>query len=203
MRLSVTSIITVASLTLASVALALGASRSAPPVRSVAAVDAQRYAGTWYELARLPNSFQAKCEGNVTATYQPADSGAIKVINRCRQADSRWSVSVGRALPVAGDSSGARLKVSFLPTWLRWMPVGRGDYWVVMLDNDYRYAVVSEPSREYLWILSRSPQMDSGTYDGIVARLRADGYPVHQLVQTPQVPQTPPSARAARPIPLT
>ena len=146
MRPSLTSILTVASLAVASVALALAAGQDAPPVRSVTSLDAQRYAGTWYELARLLNSFQAK-----------------------------------------------------LPTWLRWMPVGRGDYWVVMLDPDYRYAVVSEPSREYLWILSRTPQLDGGTYDGIVARLRADGYPVNRLVQTPQGATAP---QVARNVPL-
>lgn len=199
MRLSLTSILTVASLAVASVALALAAGQDAPPVRSVTSLDAQRYSGTWYELARLPNSFQAKCEGNVTATYQPTGSGAIKVINRCRAADSTFAVSVGRATPVKGDDSGAKLKVSFLPTWLRWMPVGRGDYWVVMLDADYRYAVVSEPSREYLWILSRTPQMDGALYDGIVARLRADGYPVNRLVQTPQAAAAP---QVARHVPL-
>jgi apolipoprotein D and lipocalin family protein len=79
------------------------------------------------------------------------------------------------------------------------MPVGRGDYWVVMLDADYRYAVVSEPSREYLWILSRTPQMDGALYDGIVARLRADGYPVNRLVQTPQAAAAP---QVARNVPL-
>lgn len=199
MRLSFTAALTAGSLAMAGLALALRANADAPPVRSVAAVDPQRYAGTWYELARLPNSFQAKCEGEVTATYQPMDKGAIKVINRCREADASYRVSVGRATPLPGDDSGAKLKVSFLPAWLRWMPVGRGDYWVVMLDDNYRYAVVSEPSREYLWILSRTPRLDGAVYDGIVARLRAGGYPVDKLVQTPQSA----APQAARTLPLT
>lgn len=170
----------------AAAAIALTTATAAPPVESVQQVDVQRYAGMWYEVARAPNSFQAKCEGDVTATYRPLADGSIKVINRCRQGDDRWAVSVGKAQAPKGDSSGAKLKVSFLPNWLQWVPGTKADYWVVLLDPEYRFAVVSEPTREYMWILSRTPAMDPRTYDQIVDRLREQGYAVDNLIPTAQ-----------------
>ena len=170
----------------AAAAIALTTATAAPPIQPVAQVDVSRYAGTWYELARAPNSFQAKCLGDVTATYRPLPDGTIKVINRCRQNDDRWEVAVGQARLPEGDSSGAKLKVSFLPTWLRWVPGTQADYWVVLLDPEYRFAVVSEPTREYVWILSRTPTLDARTYDQILERLREQGYPVNTLVPTAQ-----------------
>ena len=158
------------------------------PVQSVQAVDAQKYAGRWYEQARLPNRFQASCVGDVTADYRPLADGALEVINRCRQADATINVARGKAVAADGDTTGARLKVSFLPAWLQWLPVGRGDYWVVMLDPQYRYSVVSEPSRNYLWILSRTPVLERTAYEGVLIELQRKGYPVENLVRTAQRP---------------
>jgi len=183
-----------ALLAVAASVVTLGTVFAAPPVESVGQVDLQRYSGTWYELARRPNRFQEHCEGDVTASYQPLKDGSIEVLNRCRQKNDKWEESHGRAVKASGSDSGAKLKVSFLPNWLRWVPMGRGDYWVVMLDPDYRFAVVSEPSREYLWVLSRTPTLDAAEYDGIIGSLRTQGYPVDRLVRTPQ---TPPAAAAA------
>ncbi len=165
--------------------IALATVFASPPVESVPQVDAQRYAGTWYELARMPNRFQDQCVGDVTASYRPLADGALEVVNRCREGSSRWSEVAGRAVKADESGSGARWKVSFLPRWLQWLPVARGDYWVVMLDADYRYAVVSEPGRNYLWVLSRLPTMDAATYDSIVNQLKAKGYAVEKLVRTP------------------
>ena len=172
------------------------ASAAEPPVTSVPKVDLQRYAGTWYELARFPNRFQEDCASDVTATYSPNPDGSVGVVNRCRESDGDVMRSEGRATLADGDTSGAQLKVSFLPGWLQWFPLGRGDYWVVMLDPEYRYAVVSEPSREYLWILARAPTMDAPTYESLVDQLRAAGYPVGRLVRTPHAAVTPPTAMA-------
>ena len=158
------------------------------PVQSVPAVDAQKYAGRWYEQARLPNRFQSSCVGDVTADYRPLPDGALEVVNRCRQSDATIDVARGTAVAAHGDSTGARLKVSFLPAWLQWLPVGRGDYWVVMLDTQYRYSVVSEPSRNYLWILSRTPVLERTAYEGVLSELKRKGYPVEKLVRTAQRP---------------
>jgi apolipoprotein D and lipocalin family protein len=175
-----------------------GAATASPPVQSVAQIDAQRYAGTWFELARVPNSLQARCIGDATITYKPLSDGTLRVIQRCRDADRKWFVATARAVGVDGDPAGARLKLSYLPPWLDWLPAVRGDHWVVMLDPDYGYAVISEPSREQLWILSRTPELDAPTYDRIVSRLRSARYPVDQLIPTPQQPQRQPPAFASR-----
>ena len=167
----------------------------AGPVQSVSAVDAQRYAGRWYEQARLPNRFQAGCVGDVTADYRPLADGALEVINRCRLSDATIKLTRGKAVAADGDISGARLKVSFLPAWLQWLPVGRGDYWVVMLDPQYRYSVVSEPSRSYLWILSRTPVLERTAYEGVLSELKRMGYPVENLVRTAQRPDVTSAAR--------
>jgi len=179
--------------------LFLNAVVAAPPVASVPKVDLSRYAGTWYELARLPNRFQERCTGDVTATYTPNADGSVGVVNRCRESSGKYQVSEGRATPAPGVDSGAQLKVSFLPSWLQWFPLGRGDYWVVLLDPEYRYSVVSEPSREYLWILARAPVMEPAVYDSLVEQLRALGYPVERLVRTPHAVAPSPTANIPTP----
>jgi apolipoprotein D and lipocalin family protein len=159
-----------------------------PPVQSVPSVDVQRYAGQWFEQTRLPNFFQSGCLGDVVVNYRVQPDASIEVINRCREANDKINQVQGRAVAASGDTSGARLKVSFLPSWLQWVPFTQGDYWVVMLDAEYRYAVVSEPSRKYLWVLSRVPVMDPATYETVMSELKLKGYPVEGLIRTPQRP---------------
>jgi apolipoprotein D and lipocalin family protein len=163
---------------------------SAPPaVEAVANVDMRRFAGQWYEMAHLPHRFQADCVSDTTATYSPQPDGSIEVVNRCREGVEKWNTAEGKAIPA--DKNSARLKVTFLPEWLQWLPIGRGELVVVMLDKDYQYAVLSDPSREYLWIMSRSAAMEEGTYRDIVNQLRTTGYPVQKLIRTPHQPRPP------------
>jgi len=168
----------------AAAALAVSLATAKPPVHVVDKLDLSRYAGTWFEVARLPNKLQAQCRYDVTATYRPKADGTVTVLNRCVDADEHFKVAVGRATPLDGDA--ARLRLSYVPDWLGWWPGTHSDHWVVMLDDDYRYAVVSDSTRTSLWILSRAPSLDMATYEGIVSRLRAQRYPVDQLVLTPQ-----------------
>jgi len=157
---------------------------SLPELKTVASVDLQRYLGTWYDVASFPQSFQEGCTGS-TATYALRDDGEIDVINRCRKGslDGEEDVAEGRAR-VVDASINAKLEVSFFrPFW--------GEYWIVDLGADYEYAVVGHPSRDYLWILSRAPIMEPAVFDGILARLRAQGYEVDRLVRTPQRPEAP------------
>jgi apolipoprotein D and lipocalin family protein len=169
-------------------ALALGACATAPqgpPVQTVAAVDLNRYLGTWYEIARTPFAIQDRnCARDTTATYTARDDGAIDVLNRCLRADGTVFSALGLATVVDRDSN-ARLVVTFLPAWIRWLPVGRGDYWVLELAPDYSYVVIGEPQRRYLWILARSPRMDAATFARIAARLPEHGYDPARLVPSP------------------
>ncbi len=143
---------------------------------TVSEVDLDRYAGTWYEIARFPNRFQRDCAGNVSATYTPRPDGTIEVDNRCLDAKGGTKRSVGTAKVVPG-SGGSKLKVTFF--W----PFA-GDYWILALDPDYEWALVGSPSRDYLWILARETTLSAETYDDIVARARAQRFDVSKLVRT-------------------
>lgn len=155
-------------------------SGSSPDLRTVGAVDLDRYQGRWYEIARLPNRFQRNCQGS-TADYAVRDDGKVSVVNTCtdpRNGEIRQVQGVAR---VVDSLTNAKLKVTFLPRWLRFLPFGQGDYWVIDLDADYRYAVVSEPSRKFMWVLSRTPSMDAETYQRILARAADQGLTVGRL----------------------
>jgi apolipoprotein D and lipocalin family protein len=152
------------------------------PLATVGDVDLVRYAGRWYEVAKYPNRFQSQCLADTTATYRLLDDGAVSVVNRCRTASGVDEAS-GMARRVDGRSD--RLEVSFLPAALRWLPFGWGDYWIIELAPDYRYAVVGEPSRKYLWILARSGVLSPEDRRGIEARLPAHGYDPTRLVESP------------------
>ena len=149
------------------------------PLETVPLVDLDRYLGRWYEIASYPAWFQKNCTA-VTADYSLREDGLIKVVNSCRKGslDGKLKQAKGRAKVVDG-SSNAKLKVSFFgPFW--------GPYWIIGLDPDYEWAVVGVPSRKYLWVLSRSPKMDDATYEGIIDRLRDQGYDPARLNRTKQ-----------------
>jgi apolipoprotein D and lipocalin family protein len=157
----------------------LAASDSSRPLEVVRHVDLDRYLGTWYEIASYPAWFQRGCTA-VTAEYGRRDDGLISVVNSCRKGslEGKPKQSKGRA-KVVDESTNAKLKVSFFgPFW--------GDYWIIDLDPDYRWAVVGVPSRKYLWLLSRTPVMDEALYRDIVGRLPAAGYDPDRLNRTEQ-----------------
>ncbi len=156
---------------------------------TVPSVDLQRYAGTWHEIARLPNRFQAQCVSEVTATYTPRDDGTVAVVNRCRTPAGTLDSADGLAR--AQDDTNAKLTVSFLPPALRWLPIGRGDYWVIELDPDYRWLMVGEPRREFLWVLSREPVMPKDTLESLLGRAREAGFPVDRVMLSAQRPPSP------------
>ena len=162
--------------------LALAASVTTAPaaqvpgaVRTVSTVDLNRYLGTWFEVARLPNRFQETCAKNVQASYGRRADGRLDVINRCETSDGRTIEARGLARVV--DSSGsAKLKVRFAPAVLSFLPFVWGDYWIIGLDPDYRWAVVGSPDRRYLWILSRAPVLDAEALGAATAIARQNGF---------------------------
>ena len=154
------------------------------PLQTVARVDLSRYVGTWYEIASFPQRFQKGCTGTM-ATYSLRDDGEIDVVNRCRKGSlqGKEDSAEGRAR-VTDKGTNAKLEVSFF--WPFW-----GDYWIVDLGAKYEYAVVGHPSRDYLWILSRTPTMAPSVYASIVERLRDKGYQLDRLHRTLQPELTP------------
>ncbi|MBB4131922.1 MULTISPECIES: lipocalin family protein [unclassified Xanthomonas] len=150
------------------------------PVRAVPHLDISRYAGQWHEIAHLPVSFQKKCRSDITARYTLRDDGLIGVHNGCRTTKGALTQADGVARPVDGHPG--QLQVRFAPDWLSWLPLVWADYWVIALDPDYQWAVVGEPDRQYLWILSRSPQMQRAQFEQLKAKATQMGYDLSPLI---------------------
>ena len=164
-------------------AMAGGQSNGTPP-RTVESVDLRAYAGTYYEIARFPNRFQTQCAGDVTATYALRADGRIDVINRCRTSAGTMTEARGIAKRADQDASGAKLKVRFAPAILSFIPSVWGDYWILGLAEDYSWAVVGSPDRNYLWILARTAMLDTRSFDTAVAVAAANSFDVSRLVRT-------------------
>ncbi len=156
------------------------------PVSAVPFIDFNRYAGLWYEVARLPNRFQEQCAGDVTATYTLLGDGRLKIVNRCRQENGDISEAEGVGKQSGDDTLNTKLKVRFAPGFLSFLPFVWGDYWIINLAADYSYAVVGEPSRKYLWVLSRTPAMNDSTLSSILDQVKAEGYDLTSLIKTKQ-----------------
>jgi apolipoprotein D and lipocalin family protein len=152
-----------------------------PPVRSVSQIDLTRYTGKWYEIAAFPMYFQRNCIADTTAEYTLRPDGELTVDNRCRTATGN-DQAIGRAWAVDGAGPG-QLKVSFFWPF-------RSDYWVIGLDADYRWAVVGNPNRKYLWILSRTPQLPAAELERARQAASAQGYDLGQLNTTRQTEST-------------
>lgn len=149
------------------------ASATDSPLASVPKVDLNRYVGRWYEIAKYPNRFERKCDRNVTATYAVRPDGRISVVNSCTTREAKLTRSVGWA-KVVDKQTCSKLKVTFFWPFF-------GDYWIIDLGANYEYAVIGEPSRKYLWVLSRTPKMDDKLYAEITSRLASKGYDASKL----------------------
>jgi len=145
------------------------------PVRSVAKVDLGRYVGKWFEIASFPMFFQRQCVGDTTAQYALRPDGDISVVNRCRTEDG-FAEASGKAWAVEGTGD-AQLKVSFFWPF-------RSDYWVIGLDGDYQWAVVGNPDRKYLWVLSRTPRLGRESLELALQAARNEGFDLTRLRYT-------------------
>ena len=144
------------------------------PLETVPQVDLGRYMGTWFEIASFPQRFQKGCTDS-RAEYRVRPDGDVEVLNSCLR-DGKVDTAKGKAW-VVDKTTNAKLKVSFFWPF-------RGDYWIIDLGKDYEYAVVSAPSRKYLWILAREPRMDETLYATIIEQLRARGFDIAKLQRT-------------------
>ncbi|MFM2186054.1 MAG: lipocalin family protein [Burkholderiaceae bacterium] len=165
----------------------------APALQPLPALSVAPYMGRWYQVAYYPNFFQRQCVADTSATYREIGNGTVEVTNRCRTASGGFDQVIGVARPVVGVSKieagllqPARLEVSFLPPWLRWTGVGWGAYWVIDWPDHGRYAIVSEGRREYLWVLSRTPDLRADDRQTVRARLQALGFDLERLKDHPQ-----------------
>lgn len=154
------------------------------PLRVVPSVDLPRYAGLWYEVARLPNRFEEKCAGDVSAEYTLKEKDRIKVVNRCRKSDGKLTEAVGEAKLADKNGPNSRLKVRFAPAYLSFLPAVWGDYQIIELAPDYTHALVGSPDRKYLWVLSRNPRMAEAAYLRLLEAARSQGFDVSRMIRT-------------------
>jgi apolipoprotein D and lipocalin family protein len=149
-------------------------------ITPVPSLDLNRYLGRWYEICRLPLKWEDAGATDITANYSLQDDGNVRVDNRCFNDEGQPSRSIGEAVPI--DETNARLKVSFLPEFLRWVPFTDGDYWVLKLDPDYQVALVGTPDHRNLWVLSRTPSLPQDILDQYLAEARRQGFDLSALI---------------------
>lgn len=149
-------------------------------VTAVPTLDLDRYLGRWYEICRLPLKYEDETATDITATYSLNENGKVRVDNRCFNAENEPTQALGEASPV--DDTNAKLKVSFLPKGLRWIPFTEGDYWVLKIDPDYQVSLVGTPDRKFLWVLARSPDLPQSTRDEYLDEARRQGFDLSQLI---------------------
>lgn len=155
------------------------------PLQSVDHVELDRYLGLWYEVARKPMYFQNKCDNDVTATYTLNENGNVHIVNRCFDKQTKQYESIAEGF-VVNEPLNSKLKVSFLPELIRWIPIARGDYWILKIDEDYQTVLVGEPKRRYLWVLSRQPHVDQAVLKHYLDYAKSQGYDIKDLIYTPQ-----------------
>jgi apolipoprotein D and lipocalin family protein len=138
-----------------------------------------RYLGTWYEVARLRHSFENGLD-SVTATYSLQDNGMVRVLNKgFYTSKGEWKEAIGKAY-IPDTLAGALLKVSFF--WIFY-----SEYKIIVLDTlNYSYVMVTSSSKNYLWILSRTPQVKDSLYNDLIQRATAWGFPVSEIYKVPQ-----------------
>jgi apolipoprotein D and lipocalin family protein len=159
-------------------------------IEPVRGFDAERYLGTWHEIARLDHSFERGLE-QVTATYSRRKDAGIAVLNRgFDPAKDVWKTAEGRAY-FKSDPDVASLKVSFFGPFY-------GGYHVFELDPEYRWAMISGPNRDYLWILARQPQLPAEILGDLITKAQAAGFETDALIFPPPsvAPATPSAAPA-------
>lgn len=142
---------------------------------AVSGFELPRYLGTWHEIARLDHSFERGLV-SVTAEYSMRPDGGVKVLNRGYDpAKGKWKEAEGRAY-FTGEPSVGRLKVSFFRPFY-------GGYNILELDKEnYSYALVAGPSRKYLWILARAPQLPPETLSRLTAKAASLGFDAGKLI---------------------
>jgi apolipoprotein D and lipocalin family protein len=155
-------------------------------VEAVPWLDLERFIGHWHGLAWLPLPFQRRCSGELTLEYAPRDDGLVAVTSACRGEDGRLSEAHGVLRQPEPLREPARLQLRFAPAWLDRLRFVWSEHWVIGLDPDYRWAVVGEPRRRYLWILSREPRMDYHLFEELKAIPRRMGYDLAPLLVSRQ-----------------
>lgn len=151
--------------------------RTYPHLNVYPKVDLKKYLGEWYEIARLPYKYERGCY-NTKAVYSSNEDGSIRILNYCNKnsIDGTLEIAEGKAF-VSDEETNAKLKVQF--AW----PF-KGDYWILDIGKEYEYALVGNPSRENLWILSRSPKLNGNSLKKLKNIAIREGFNINNLIFT-------------------
>lgn len=164
---------------LSSVAFILFSCRTPEFLPSVEDVDLNKYSGLWYEIARLPNSFEKGLEC-VTANYSLNEDGTIKVLNQgISSSDRSITKSATGKAKVPDPQYPGRLKVSFFGPFY-------GNYYIIELGSNYEYVLVGEPKRKYLWVLARKPNLDNTIYEQLISKAEQLGFKTNTIIKVKQ-----------------
>ena len=152
---------------------------------AVTTLDPAKFAGKWYEIAAFSNNFQRKCIANITMTYTLKKNGVFDVVNECLETDGTTKTAKGSA-KIAKKTAPGKMKIRFSSGFFSFLPGVWEDHWVIDLDKNYEYAVIGGPKREYLWVISRKPEMSDAQYQDILRRIEDQGYNPAKFLKTPQ-----------------
>ena len=128
---------------------------SLPEIETVENLNIGKYLGVWHQIALIPNYFQKDCVDDTQAEYEVLSDDSITILNSCLSLDGERLLAAGIGRASGEPLNFARLKVSFAPKWLAWIPFVWGDYWILSIDDEYNSVLIGSPDRRYLWILSR------------------------------------------------
>jgi len=171
---------------IATIAALAGCASFDPALPTQANVDLNKYMGTWYEQARLPNSFQRDCVSDVRADYTLLPDNTIEVVNQCKQKDRSVKAAQAEGRLAANAPDFSKLQVRFAPRWTSWLPMVWGDYWIMKIHGDYEYSLVGTPDRRFLWVLSREKRADQRVVKELLAYAANHGFAVQDVTTTPQ-----------------
>jgi apolipoprotein D and lipocalin family protein len=159
-------------------------------VAAIPSLNLDRYLGTWFEICRLPLKWENPRASDITAAYSLTPDGKVAVDNHCIDHDGKPDRAIGVAVPQ--DATNAKLKVSFRPQYLRWIPFTEGDYWVLAIDPEY--CLVGTPDRKHLWLLARGAAVQADVVEDYLAVARAQGFDLDRLITPRQSGQIVPTA---------
>lgn len=177
LRLGGPRLMTVASALIAGVV----AKKAKKPLVTAPAVDLERFTGTWYEIARLPEKWEKDCASDVTATYEMTIDGGMRIVNRCRRRDGSIKRTIGR-IEVEDADTNAKLRISYAPQLLDPLPFVWSDYYVIDVASDYSTAVIGTPDRDHLWLLAREPAVGEDVRSTFIAKALGQGFDTSQLM---------------------
>ncbi|TCM67776.1 apolipoprotein D and lipocalin family protein [Acinetobacter calcoaceticus] len=154
------------------------------PLKTVDKVELDQYLGVWYEIARKPNSLENQCVRDVSFSYTLSEYGNMLIEQRCYDQQDQLVQNFGEAY-ASNAPWYNKFRVSYLPDGIRWLPIGKNQYWILKLDQDYKMALIGDPERQYLWLLSREPHPDAQSIKAYLDYAQAQGYQLNNLIYSP------------------